>query len=387
NFDKNKVRQEIDLQLMVTQSFDQNRRKIRSEYAKKAEDYRNEAKDLPDDDPRKTELEEKAQKIEQNLRLFDGITSALYAPNANGILGDVARAASPELAYKIGQYFKEKDQEGSTQHLLAHAILGAATSYATGNNPMTGALSAVGSEAAAPALSKFLFGKDSKELTQDEKDIITNIITLATAFTTYTITDGDVAGSVSAAEVGRVGVENNNEMYLEAQRIYAWEISDGDRDLYFKLIGLRGKLDTMISDLEFFHTRYNDMTIINGSASLTGYTIIINNKNGKVYASQHPDFNVSNLANILSSPGGSINFGSVQGGRKTADQIDKAINGRSFGIQGCLGVCLGGARTADGEIINTYGIGTPQLGGSATTMFDTGITLTHEQLIKLQKRR
>ncbi|VEG13181.1 Possible hemagglutinin (DUF638) [Moraxella cuniculi] len=333
---------------MVTQSFDQNRRKIRSEYAKKAEDYLKQAKDLPDDDPRKIELEAKAQKIQTNLRLFDGITSALYAPNSNGIIGDVARAASPELAYRIGQYFKEnklkneidggnRPEEQSLQHLLAHTILGAAVSYATGNNPITGALSAVGSEAAAPALSKFLFGKDSKELTQDEKDIITNIITLATVSTAYTITDGDVSSAVSAAEVGRVGVENNNEMYLEAQRIYAWEISDGDRDLYFKLIGLQGKLDTMISDLEFFHARYNDMTIINGSASLTGYTIIINNKNGKVYASQHPDFNVSNLANILSSPGGSINFGSVQGGRKTADQIDKAINGRSFGIQGCLG--------------------------------------------------
>ncbi|OOS06293.1 filamentous hemagglutinin [Moraxella cuniculi DSM 21768] len=145
----------------------------------------------------------------------------MYAPNSNGILGDVTRALSPELAYKIGQYFKQnktlnqldngnRPEEQSPQHLLAHAILGAATNYATGNNPITGALSGAGSEATAPALSKFLFGKDSKELTQDEKDIITNIITLATAFTTYTITDGDVAGSVSAAEVGRVGVENND---------------------------------------------------------------------------------------------------------------------------------------------------------------------------------
>ncbi|VEG13177.1 hypothetical protein [Moraxella cuniculi] len=139
----------------MSRKFDQNRRKIRSEYAKKAEDYRNEAKDLPDDDPRKAELEAKAQKIQTNLRLFDSITSALYAPNSNGIIGDVTRAVSPELAYRIGQYFKEnklkneidggnRPEEQSLQHLLAHTILGAAVSYATGNNPITGALSAVG---------------------------------------------------------------------------------------------------------------------------------------------------------------------------------------------------------------------------------------------------
>ena len=132
-------------------------------------------------------------------------------------MGDVARAVSLELAYEIGQYFKSNDYkntqdnqnrpgEQSLQHLMAHAILGAATSYATGQDIGIGALSAVSSEAAAPTLSRFLFGKDSKELTQDEKDTIT----LATASTAYAITDGDVAGSMSAAEVGKVGIENNN---------------------------------------------------------------------------------------------------------------------------------------------------------------------------------
>ena len=135
-------------------------------------------------------------------------------------MGDVARAVSPHMAYQIGQYFKSNDYkntqdnqnrpgEQSLQHLMAHAILGAATSYATGQDIGIGALSAVSSETAAPAISKFLFGKDSKELIQDEKDTITNIITLATASTAYAITDGDVAGSVSAAEVGRVAVGNN----------------------------------------------------------------------------------------------------------------------------------------------------------------------------------
>ena len=146
----------------------------------------------------------------QDLRLFDGITSALYAPNSNGIIGDTVRAASPELAYRIGQEFKRKDQEGSAQHLLAHAILGAAVSYATGNNITTGALSGATSEAVAPALSDFLFNtKDPKELNQEQKDTIVSILNLATVATAYTTTGGNVTDTVNAVEVGKVGVEWN----------------------------------------------------------------------------------------------------------------------------------------------------------------------------------
>ncbi|VEG12946.1 Possible hemagglutinin (DUF637) [Moraxella cuniculi] len=144
----------------------------------------------------------------------------MYAPNSNGIIGDVARAVSPQVAYNIGQYFKQnktlnqldngnRPEEQSPQHLLAHTILGAAVSYATGNNPTIGALSAVGSEAVAPVLSNYLYGKKPNELSQDEKDTITSILSLTTAITTYTTTGGSVADAVNGAEIGRVGVEWN----------------------------------------------------------------------------------------------------------------------------------------------------------------------------------
>ena len=127
----------------------------------------------------------------------------MYAPNSNGIIGDTVRAASPQLAYQIGQEFKRKDQEGSAQHLLAHAILGAAVSYATGNNITTGALSGAGSEVAAPALANYLYGtKDPSELNQEQKDTITSIITLGTASIAYGAM-GDVSVAVSASEVGK----------------------------------------------------------------------------------------------------------------------------------------------------------------------------------------
>ncbi len=96
------------------------------------------------------------------------------------------------MAYRIGQYFKENElknqldggnrpKEQSPQHLLAHAILGAATSYATGNDITSSALAGVTSEVAAPILAEYLYHTDDPEkLTQEQKDTITGILTLTT---------------------------------------------------------------------------------------------------------------------------------------------------------------------------------------------------------------
>ena len=155
----------------------------------------------------------------------------MYAPNSNGIIGDTVRAASPELAYQIGKEFKSKDQEGSPQHLLAHAILGAAVSYATDNNITTGALSGATSEAVAPALSDFLFNtKDPKELNQEQKDTITSIITLGTASIAYGAM-GDVSVAVSASEVGKGAVENN-ATFIDKKNEVKKVILNGDKGIY-----------------------------------------------------------------------------------------------------------------------------------------------------------
>ena len=203
-FDKEQALTELGAQVNITTEFDNKRRAIRSEFAKKAEDYRKQAEELPQGSQERTKLEAKAKQIDDNLRLFNGITSALYAPNSNGIIGDVARAAIPELAYQIGQYFKEnklkneidggnRPEEQSANHLLAHAILGAAVSYATGNNPTTGALSGAGSEVAAPALANYLYGtNDPEALSQEQKDTIISILSLATVATNTVVNNGDI---------------------------------------------------------------------------------------------------------------------------------------------------------------------------------------------------
>ena len=156
----------------------------------------------------------------------------MYAPNSNGIIGDTVRAASPQLAYQIGQEFKRKDQEGSAQHLLAHAILGAAVSAATGNDIATGAISGAANEAAAPILSNYLYGtKDPSELNQEQKDTITNILNLATVTTAYTATDGNTTDAVSGAEIGKVGVEWN-ATFIDKKNEVKKVILNGDKGIY-----------------------------------------------------------------------------------------------------------------------------------------------------------
>ena len=277
DFNQAQALKELNAQVTITQAFDTERRAIRSEFAKKAEGYRKKARDLADDNPRKAELETKAKQIDDNLRLFDGITSALYAPNSNGIIGDTVRAASPQLAYRIGQEFKRKDQEGSAQHLLAHAILGAATSYATGNNITTGALSGAGSEAVAPALSGFLFNtKDPKELTQEQKDTIVSILNLATVTTAYTATDGNTTDAMSAAEIGKVGVEwNKSKNSLHTSKaINNEKCRNGDAGAC--------EVRTLGDILGEYADKYHDLTVYSVGLGAVSYTVIVNNRNGNI---------------------------------------------------------------------------------------------------------
>ena len=63
----------------------------------------------------------------------------------------------------------------------------------------------------------------------------------------------------------------------------AWELANGDRDLYFKLLSTGYRLEIVANSLVDLHNQYNDITIMNLSMGVSGATIIINNKNGKVF--------------------------------------------------------------------------------------------------------
>ena len=137
----------------------------------------------------------------------------------------MARAVAPEVSYQIGQYFKGNDYlngldngsrngEGSAPHILAHGILAAAVSYATGSDPTTGALSAMGAEAAAKPLAQYLFGtSDTSKLTAEQKATVSSITSLAGLG--IGASTGNVGSAVNAGETARTAVEDNTQFYKD----------------------------------------------------------------------------------------------------------------------------------------------------------------------------
>jgi len=183
-FDATRVNEELGAQVEITQAFDQERRKVKTQLNEDEKSYRDAAKEALENGDRDSweAYSQEADKIQQKALLFDGISSAIYGPNSNGAVGYVAKAISPQIAYQIGQAFKDSDYTnsendnnelsgvGSPQHLLAHAILGAAVSVATGNDALTGGLGASAGEGTALILSKYIYKVDNpSQLTAEQK--------------------------------------------------------------------------------------------------------------------------------------------------------------------------------------------------------------------------
>ena len=117
------------------------------------------------------------------------------------------------ISYKIGQYFKSKNTEGSSAHILAHAVLGAA---AGDNNALAGAINAGGAGAAVPVISNWLYGEiDGSALIAEQKETVSAITNLLGAVTGAAINNSSTnatQGSLNAQNT----VENN---YLTSKQL------------------------------------------------------------------------------------------------------------------------------------------------------------------------
>lgn len=194
-FDKDRVQSELDLQRTVSQDFSKNVQQANTEInqhldklkadKEAAETAAAEALANGDMETAKHKAHEaqdaaaKADNWQQGKVILNMLASGLAAPTQSGA-GIAAATASPAVSYAIGQHFKDLAGQNAngkltasqeTAHVLAHAVLGAAVAAVGDNNALAGALSAGGSEAAAPYISKWLYGKEKgSDLTAEEKE-------------------------------------------------------------------------------------------------------------------------------------------------------------------------------------------------------------------------
>ena len=233
-FDKEQVQRELDTQTEVTQTFSHTRQQIWSAAATKAQAHREEAENLTrsadvaeknGDHATAAQLRKEAESERQQAKRWQWagvavnmVGAGLSAPTQSSA-GIAANAAAPAASYVIGQEFKRRNAEGSLGHLLAHATLGGLTAAAGGNDPLAGALSSGGAEAAAGYISGLFGQTDGSRLSAEQKETVTAITGLigTAAGAALGSTPADVAqGSLNAKNA----VENN---YYAGQQNFAVE--------------------------------------------------------------------------------------------------------------------------------------------------------------------
>lgn len=212
HFDKDKVQAEINTQVGVTRHFDENRQEakaqINSLMDKAKQQYEN-------GDISNADYVARQKDLQRLSLILDSVSAGLSAPTTSAV-GIAAATLSPAASYEIGQYFKGKDAEGSAAHILAHTVLGAAVAAAGGNDALSAGIAAGGSEAAAPVLSHYLYGKDAKDLNKDEKSTISSIVGLAGS--AVGATTGDVSSTVQGGQSAQNAVENNSQLGDDARK-------------------------------------------------------------------------------------------------------------------------------------------------------------------------
>ena len=213
NFDKDAVQSEIDLQVKVTQQFDTTRQQAKAEIGSIEQGYRDKAKEAIErgDFAEAERLDRLADDWQFGGLVLDSVAGALYSPNTNGAFGTVAQVAAPHLVSELGDYFERTGQQGSTGHIVAQGVLGAALAAATGNDALIGGLVSGGSEAFTPILTNWLYGTTNpSELTAEQKSTVSAIVGLGTVG--LTASTGAEGSTIANASSTAQNVAENNAL-------------------------------------------------------------------------------------------------------------------------------------------------------------------------------
>ncbi|KPA05495.1 hemagglutinin repeat-containing protein [Pantoea agglomerans] len=141
-------------------------------------------------------------KVQQAI---SAVTAAVQGLSGGNVAQALSGAASPYLAEQI-----HKLTEGNPEaQAMAHAVVGAVASYASGNSALAGTAGAVSGEVMAKLVMNQLYpGKAVSGLTETEKQTISALGTLAAGLAGGVVGDS-AAGAVAGAQAGQNAVNNN----------------------------------------------------------------------------------------------------------------------------------------------------------------------------------
>ncbi|WP_223811685.1 MULTISPECIES: VENN motif pre-toxin domain-containing protein [unclassified Pantoea] len=136
---------------------------------------------------------------------ISAVTAAVQGLSGGNVAQALSGAASPYLATEI-----HKLTEGNPEaQAMAHAVLGAVTSYASGNSALAGAAGGVSGELMAKLVMNQLYpGKAVGDLSETEKQTISALGALAAGLAGG-VTGDSTADAVSGAQAGQNAVNNN----------------------------------------------------------------------------------------------------------------------------------------------------------------------------------
>jgi len=138
---------------------------------------------------------------------ISAVTAAVQGLSGGNVAQAVSGASAPYLAEKIHELTTDANGKVNTEaNLMAHAVLGAVTSYAAGNSALAGASGAVMGEYIAQQLYP---GVKREDLSEEQRQTISALGTLAAGLAGGVVGDS-TADVVAGAQAGKNALENNN---------------------------------------------------------------------------------------------------------------------------------------------------------------------------------
>ena len=138
---------------------------------------------------------------------ISAVTAAVQGLSGGNVAQAVSGASAPYLAEKIHELTTDANGKVNTEaNLMAHAVLGAVTSYASGNAALAGASGAVMGEYIAQQLYP---GVKRNDLSEEQRQTISALGTLAAGLAGGVVGDS-TADAVAGAQAGKNAVEQNH---------------------------------------------------------------------------------------------------------------------------------------------------------------------------------